>query len=87
MIQCNGSSPVIVAETKCTIEETQFKASPFSLPWGSHIFAKVKALNVVGSSDYSQVGNGGQILTTPSAPTKPTEPLVTTSTEITITWL
>jgi len=53
IIQCDGSSPIIVAERKCTIDETQFKASPFNLPWGSHIFAKVKSKNVVGMSDYS----------------------------------
>jgi hypothetical protein len=38
------------------------------LPWGSSIFAKVTAVNIMGSSIQSQSGNGAVILSTPSAP-------------------
>jgi hypothetical protein len=26
--------------------------------WGDHVFAKVKAINIVGESPFSEVGNG-----------------------------
>ena len=44
------------------------KAAPFSLDWGKSIYAKVKAQNIVGQSDFSLEGNGAIILTTPNAP-------------------
>jgi hypothetical protein len=45
------------------------KASPYSIPWGYFIYAKVSATNLVGISDYSPVGNGALLLTLPDAPT------------------
>ncbi len=47
---------------------TVLQAAPFSLPWGSSIYAKIIANNLVGSSVTSQVGNGAVILTKPDPP-------------------
>jgi hypothetical protein len=58
----------------------------FNLEWGSHIYAKVKAINIVGESAYSVLGNGAQIMTVPYKPTDLNELGLTTSTEITLTW-
>jgi len=43
--------------------------APFDIPFGSSIYAKVKAFNIIGSSDFSEVGNDAVILSVPSAPT------------------
>ena len=47
---------------------SSLKASPYLLEWGASVYAKVKAINVVGESEYSIEGNGAVILTVPTAP-------------------
>jgi hypothetical protein len=42
--------------------------SPYSLPWGSSIYAQVQAYNSYGDSYYSSAGNGAIIYTYPDAP-------------------
>jgi hypothetical protein len=42
--------------------------APFSLEWGSSVYAKVITLNDYGESVASDEGNGGIILTNPEAP-------------------
>jgi len=54
--------------TTCTIPVTALKAAPFSLPWGSHVFAKVRAINKYGSSADSFEANGAMITTNPDHP-------------------
>jgi hypothetical protein len=43
---CNGSSSTIVSATSCTIPVSTLIASPYSLPYGSSIFAKITAINI-----------------------------------------
>jgi hypothetical protein len=45
------------------------RAAPYSLEWGSSIYAKVIAINSYGNSDESLEGNDGIITTTPDVPT------------------
>jgi hypothetical protein len=56
------------------------------LPWGQYIEAKVTATNIVGESEFSTVGNGGQILTIPYKPTNLHESEVIGSTTIALAW-
>jgi|LauGreDrversion4_2_1035121.scaffolds.fasta_scaffold1275250_1 hypothetical protein len=42
---------------------------PFNIPWGSSIWARVEAINVIGQSGFSAAGNGAVILSVPGAPT------------------
>ena len=63
--------------------------TPFNLSVGSSVFAKIAAINVVGSSTYSTIGNGAII----SMSYKPDPPrnlardsLTTDKTQIGITW-
>ena len=51
--------------TTCTIPVTALRESPFSLAWGSSVYAKVVAKNLYGSSLGSSAGNGAVITTTP----------------------
>lgn len=45
-----------------------FTIPPYSLAWGSSIYAKVSATNSKGTSVVSQGGNGAIIWTNPDAP-------------------
>jgi hypothetical protein len=53
---------------QCTVPISTLKSSPFNLPWGSSVFVKVNAINIVGTSNYSTAGNGAIILTQPDSP-------------------
>ena len=53
---------------QCDIPIFNLRQSPFSLPWGSSVIARVTALNAYGSSLESLDGNGAIILTSPDAP-------------------
>jgi hypothetical protein len=68
------------------VEVSDLRTAPFELPWGTHINAKVSATNIVGESAFSEVNNGGQILTTPYKPINLVEYEVTISTSITVQW-
>lgn len=47
---------------------TVLRVSPFSLAWGTSVYAKVIATNIYGNSVQSSAGNGAVITTTPDAP-------------------
>jgi len=65
----------------------QLVAWPYSLPWGSSVYAKVVAYNGNGDSLTSDAGNGAQILTYADVPTGLTETVTArTATSITFTW-
>ena len=63
---CDQSSSTA---TSCTVPVTALKAAPFSLDWGTSVYAKVTAINVYGDSLESSEGNGAIITTTPDPPT------------------
>jgi hypothetical protein len=65
---CDGSDPVIVAATSCTVPLSVFKESPFNLYEGDHIYTKVSAINDYGESVTSQVGSGATLVVVPDAP-------------------
>jgi hypothetical protein len=47
---------------------TILKDSPFNLPWGTNVFAKIVATNKYGDSGSSQAGYGAIITTYPDPP-------------------
>jgi hypothetical protein len=49
------------------------RISPYSLEWGSSVFAEVIAINAYGDSLTSAAGNGAVITTTPDSPISLTE--------------
>ena len=65
LTDCNRLS--VITQT-CTVPVSTFRASPFQIAWGGHIYAKVVAVNAYGISAESDVGNGAQIITYPDAP-------------------
>lgn len=56
-------------EKSCSVLVTTLLNEPFEIPWGSSIYARVKAFNVIGESQWSEPGNDAVILSVPSAPT------------------
>jgi len=69
LTSCDGTNSVIIAANSCTIPIATLMASPFNLPWGSSIYAKMTATNIQGTTPESPVGNGAVILTFPDTPT------------------
>jgi hypothetical protein len=65
---CNGADSTIMSETQCTVLVSTLRAAPFSLAWGSSVYAKITATNYLGSSAASLVGNGAIILNHPDEP-------------------
>ncbi len=69
LTSCNGANASVLAAASCTIPISTLQAAPFNLPWGVSVYAKVLVTNIVNSSDVSNIGNGGIILTNPDTPT------------------
>jgi hypothetical protein len=85
---CDGGRPAILLAAKCTTTVETLRSLPFSLPWGSSIYAKVVATNNYGDSVTSVPGNGATLMTYPDAPTTLTEVIASRSaTSITFTWV
>lgn len=76
-----------MSNKRCLIPFSVLQAEPFDLPWGSSIYAKVRSINVVGSSEFSATGNGAVILSIPSEPTDlENNSAVSQATFIAFTW-
>jgi len=58
-----------MSTTTCSVKISTIRSAPFSIPWGSSVYANVIATNVVCNSLASLEGNGVFILTNPDAPT------------------
>jgi hypothetical protein len=86
-VNCNGADATIVNQRWCYVPNKVLNAAPFNLLWGSSVQAKVLAINVVGPSPYSHVGNGAILLNGPSPPLNFAEDRSkTTSYTIGLTW-
>lgn len=79
---CDGiSNSQILTDKACRITSLILTQAPFSLQWGDHVFANIVALNVKGSSETSDDGNGAQVLTIPDAPINLAEVVALTNAE------
>ena len=71
----------------CTIPVAVLREAPFNLLWGSHILAKVVAINAYGNSLVSEQGSGAVIISKPSAPTNLVkENDLSSDTSLILTW-
>ncbi len=78
---------MIVQETKCTVKVATLRVSPFLIPWGQGVYARIIATNYLGSSAASEAGNGAVILTFPDEPINlANNLLITWGTTIGLTW-
>jgi hypothetical protein len=84
---CPSSDSTILTTQTCYIPIASLRAEPFGLDWGASIYGKVRAVNQVGTSEYSDVGNGAVILTAPDVPINFADvPSITTSSKIGLSW-
>jgi hypothetical protein len=87
LTDCDGSQSSIVAAASCVIPVNTLRNAPYSLDWGSSVYAKLIATNVEGSSIESLSGNGAIIITDPTAPSNLIEEYSQrTSTSIGMSW-
>jgi Fibronectin type III domain len=68
LTNCDGTQTIIRDNSQCTIPVAILKASPFSLPWGANVHAKIVATNIYGDSGKSLPGSGPYITTNPDPP-------------------
>jgi hypothetical protein len=86
-VNCNGSLSSIVAAQTCTVPISTLRSVPYSIAWGSSIFAKVSAINIYGTSAESDQGNGAILLRIPDPPVSFTNNVtITSATQIGVTW-
>ena len=84
---CDGSDAATVSATQCSIQVSTLKAYPFNLAWGSSIYARISATNILGTSEFSTDGNGAIILTFPDEPLNLIiNPEITWGTVIGLSW-
>ncbi len=84
---CDGATSSVILAAGCKVPISALLAAPYNLPWGSSIYVKVTAINVVGSSIASNAGNGAVILTSPDPPKNlADDALVTNKDTIGFTW-
>ena len=87
LTNCNGASSSILAAAACQIPVSDLRAAPFSLPWGTEVYAKIVATNSVGDSNESPIGHGAIITTNPDDPTSLAEDATKrTATSLGLTW-
>ena len=65
---CTPTSASVISLMSCSIPVSVLRSSPYSLTWGSSVYAMITATNVKGNSAQSSAGNGAIILTVPDAP-------------------
>ena len=87
-LYCDGINTLTIINTRlCTIPISVLTAAPYSLPWGSKIWADIQAFNVIGSSSISAVGNGATIIIVPDAPVNlDNVSSITNANQIGLTW-
>jgi hypothetical protein len=61
--ECDGSTTDVISTATCRVSFDALIAFPYELPWGSSVYAKVKATNIVGDSQESYPGNGALLYT------------------------
>lgn len=49
LVNCNGMLSTIVQSRTCTVPISTLRSVPYSIAWGSSIYAKVQAINIIGT--------------------------------------
>lgn len=65
---CDGENFSVIQNTQCIVTLESLRSSPFNLLIGNSIYLAVSATNDYGTSEFSEIGNGGVIVLVPDAP-------------------
>ena len=52
-LNCKSNDPTVLATLSCTVPFSKLITSPYNLPYGSSVFARVTAANIYGTSETS----------------------------------
>lgn len=86
LTECDGTDATILADNTCSVLISTLRDAPYNLPWGGSIWIKVKATNIVGTSEFV-FGNGAILVTIPDAPINLADlTQVTSNTQIGLSW-
>ena len=66
--ECDGTTSDVITNASCRVSFDTLVAFPYELPWGSSVYAKIIATNIVGESRQSYPGNGAVLYTQPDPP-------------------
>ena len=66
---CDASQEPAFSNRYCRIPVADLIAAPYSLEWGTSVYAKLTATNIKGTSEFSTPGNGAVIIYSPDVPT------------------
>lgn len=87
LFTCDGTISEVASARQCITPVSTVRALPFNLQWGTGVYVKVSATNAYGTSDFSTVGNGGIIITSPDPPVSLSNvPTVTNALQIGLSW-
>ena len=65
---CDGENFSVIQNTQCIVTLESLRSSPYNLLIGNSIYLAVSATNDYGTSEFSEIGNGGVIVLVPDAP-------------------
>lgn len=68
LVNCPGTTTATLTTQTCTIPFSALKAAPYSIEWATLVYAKVRAVTLVGTSPFTAVSNGIEITNEPDAP-------------------
>jgi hypothetical protein len=86
-VDCVGTDQTVIDQEYCMINISTLLASPYNLDGGDSVYAKVKVMNVYGTTDLSSEGNGAYYTRVPDKSISLTEDnSVRTATDNGLTW-
>lgn len=68
MDNCPGTDLTTLYHEICTIPIATLRTDPYNLDWATNVHVKIQAITLKGSSPFSEIGSGAEILDTPDAP-------------------
>ena len=84
---CDGGVTTIRDSRTCSVLVSTLRLAPFSLSWGTSVYATLTASNIYGESSVSDAGNGAIIITYADPPKDLAETVSQrTASSITFTW-
>jgi hypothetical protein len=86
LLSCNGANAAVISALMCTIPFATLQEAPFNLVWGSSVFAKVTATNIIGVSQSSPAGNGAMMTRAPDAPINLVQEIASNAINIFFSW-
>ena len=87
-VYCVSNSANILSSKSCEVPLTTLYTAPYLLDGGSSVYAKVLSKNAQGASEFSDPGNGANIVFVPDPPKNlQDDTTITSETQIGLKWI